>query len=304
VLKPDVTSYDYDAPLSEAGDITPKYHAFRKVIARRTKDPVRAAALARPLPDFSTPITKQALGKVPVSQHVSLDSVLGLIGTGRTGRRPYTMEEMAQGYGYMLYRVVRRGPGKAERVVLWQCNDRAVVAVNQRVVHTQTGNEVGQPFTLEFPLARNVIDVLVENQGRVNFGEKMDSQRKGIQGAIIFDKHAHCEVESWGLPLDKLSDIDWNAAYQAGGMSFHRATFRAPPRDGVWRDSFLRLDAWGKGIAVLNGHNLGRYWDLGPQRTLYMPGPWIRDGENELIIFESEGRVGESVEITDRPDLG
>jgi beta-galactosidase len=220
------------------------------------------------------------------------------------------MEELGYGYGYVLYRCRRSGPGKVEQVTLLDCHDRATVYVNGRFVLALSGNEVDKPFALELPLSSNLIEVLVENQGRVNFGPRMNSQRKGICGAIALEGHFHSPVESWPLPLETVAGIDWAVRDEADGetlagqATFSRFVFEYRAEPGQWHDSFLRLDNWGKGVAWLNGRNLGRYFSAGPQRALYVPGPFLVDGQNELVVFETDGRAAKTVELTSRPDLG
>lgn len=309
-LKPDVTSYDYDAPLSEAGDLTPKFHAFREVIARRSRDPEVTRRLASPVDpkSFSTAIRKEALGTWPVVQALALESVLGSISTRKVAPRPLAMEELDQGFGYVLYRIDVTGPQKLDRVVLWKCHDRATVFLDGRFLLAQTGNGVGQPFAVDVPPGTHRLEVLVENQGRVNFGEKMNDQHKGISGAIVVDKHAHGPVESWGLPLDSVAEVPWTSKPSArslppGVSGFHRIPFRVSLTPGTFTDSFLSLPGWGKGVVWVNGRNLGRFWEAGPQRTLYVPGPWLRDGDNELVVFETEGKAGASVTFVAEPGL-
>jgi beta-galactosidase len=319
--KPDVSSYDYDAPLSESGDPSPKYHAFRQVIAERLAqdaqhgdywaNPVNVSAegkfsVFRPFDEmrFSTNIVKKAFGRIEIRDRVSLLSTLESISSVRRDWRPLSMEELDQGYGYVYYRCRVSGPRRVERFVLVGCNDRAVVYVDGRVVATQYANQLGQELCFELGEGTHDIDVLVENQGRVNFGEKMDSQRKGIRGAIVFDKHAHCDVETWGLPLDSPDGIAWGAAEKPSQAAFYRGSFEAKLDADTFFDSFLRLDAWGKGIVWVNLFNIGRFWEIGPQRTLYVPGTLLRDGSNEIVIFESEGKFGAHVELLAEPDLG
>jgi beta-galactosidase len=306
VLKADVTSYDYDAPLSEAGDLTPKFHAFRQVIARRTRDEEVRRRLSEPVDPsrFSTIIHKEALGTWPVTATASLADSLKGISIGKTGPRPLSMEELDQGYGYVLYRLTLPGPQVLNPVSLWKCNDRATIFVNGRFALAQVGNEVGCPFPLTLDRAENSIEILVENQGRVNFGERMNDQRKGISGAILIDKHAHGPVESWGLGFDSVPAVHWApSGLEPGTPGFHRVPFRVSVPRGEYVDTFLSLPGWGKGVAWVNGHPLGRFWQIGPQQTLYVPGPYLKDGDNELVIFETEGQAGSSVSFVATPVL-
>lgn len=304
-LKPDVTSYDYDAPLSEAGDPTPKFLAFREVIAARARDRLVQRRLAQPFDParLSTKIRKRAFGRLEPLGAVTLLDALVRLGRGVTTDRPLRFEELDQGYGYVLYRAELAGPRTLDRCQLHECADRAVVLVNGQVVRSIGQPAMEQPFPLELPESVNRVDVLVENQGRVNFGHRLDRQRKGL-GAFIVDSHAHCSIQSWPMRMDPLPELPWGEVGESGTATFTRFELDYH-REGDWfDDTFLRLDGWGKGVVWVNGRPLGRYWEVGPQRALYLPGPWLAQGCNEIVVLETEGRRGGPIELVDQADLG
>ena len=152
---------------------------------------------------------------------------------------------------------------------------------------------------LAFPRGA-ALDILVENMGRVNFGFRLEEQRKGIDGAVLVNDRARHGWLQYPLPLDNLDRLDFSRGWQAGLPAFYRFSFSA----GEIGDTFLDFQGWGKGCAFLNGFHLGRFWEIGPQKRLYLPGPLLRPGENELILFETEGRAGASISLRDAPDLG
>lgn len=145
------------------------------------------------------------------------------------------------------------------------------------------------------------LDILVENMGRVNYGRKLRDE-KGLTGGVRLGQRYHFGWSMTPMPLDDLAGLRY-APWETGvdAPTFLRGRF--PVTDPA--DTFLRLDGFTKGVAFINGFNLGRYWNpAGPQKTLYLPAPLLRAGENELVIFELEHSEGNRVLLTDTPDLG
>jgi len=144
------------------------------------------------------------------------------------------------------------------------------------------------------------MDILVENMGRVNFGLKMEHQRKGINGSVQVNGHQHFCWQHYPLPLDNLECLDFSKGYQQGLPAFYLFEFDTDKT----MDTYLDYTGWGKGCAFINGFNLGRYWELGPQKRLYIPGPLIKEGRNTIILFETDGISCDSILLTDQPDIG
>ncbi len=176
------------------------------------------------------------------------------------------------------------------------------------------------------------LDFLVENLGRVNFGHRLMDQRKGITDDVLVNGHAHFGWEIFTLPLDE-KQIDalcekgmWRAAgvwgphgvraeaecgagtsrssgpcsVRAKNPAFFKFDFDADFEEGTYTDTYLDFKGWGKGCVWVNGFNIGRFWDKGPQKTLYIPGPLLKHGKNEIIIFETEGKRAASIQLVDR----
>ncbi|MBQ9765552.1 MAG: beta-galactosidase [Lachnospiraceae bacterium] len=296
VLTPDVTSYDYDAVLTEWGDITPKYEAFREIISKFA-----------PVGDmkFSTEVKKIAYGECKETGRVSLFETLDDISAPIVSTYPMSMEKLGQNYGYTLYRSKLEKERDISKIRLYDANDRANIFVNQKHLITLYDLELLKEHGvsckfLEDGLEDNYIDILTENMGRVNFGPRIEKQRKGIDGTVSLNGHGHFNWEQYTLPLDNVDKIDFDKPYKEGVPAFYRYTFEA----NEIGDTFLELEGFGKGVAFINGFNLGRYWEIGPQKRLYVPGPLIKPGTNEIIVFETEGKVGDKVRLLDEPDLG
>ena len=293
-LKPDVTSYDYDAVLTEWGDITPKYEAFKEIIGRYAEIPTV---------EFSTKIEKKAYGKCKETGRVSLFATLDDLAERVDSKYPLCMEKLDQNYGYTLYRSKLVKEKSVGKIKLIDANDRADIYVNQQHLVTLYDRELLKEHSVEcnsMTDGDNYIDILMENMGRVNFGPTIEKQRKGVDGFIQINGHSHFNWEHYALPLDNVDKIDFTKEYSEGVPAFYRYTFDAEEIG----DTFLDLEGFGKGCAFINGFNLGRFWKIGPQKRLYVPGPLIRQGENEIIIFETEGKVEDGVMLVKEPDLG
>lgn len=294
-LTPDVTSYDYDAVLTEWGDITPKYEAFKEIIGRYVE---------LPKVEFTTKIEKCAYGNCCMETgRVSLFAVLNDLAECVNSTYPLSMEKLDQNYGYTLYRSRLTKEKSVEKLKLIDANDRAKVFVNQEHLITLYDRELLKEHFVEcnsMTDGDNYIDVLMENMGRVNFGPKLEKQRKGVDGFIQINGHAHFNWEHYALPLDNVEKIDFTKEYKEGVPAFYRFVFDAEKVG----DTFLELKGWGKGCAFINGFNLGRFWEIGPQKRLYVPGPLIRRGSNEIIVFETEGKTGDRIALVAEPDLG
>ncbi len=291
-LTPDVTSYDYDAVLTEDGQITEKYRRYREVIAKY-----------RPIPEvpLSAAPRRRAYGTLPVWERVGLFQVLDLLSAPVRGTHTRSMERLGQSYGYILYRSVLTAQDSLRLLRLCGANDRAQVFADGRPVVTLYDRELLEERELDLPVSNGTeLDILVENMGRVNFGHRLEEQRKGIDQGVLINRHWHTQWDQYPLPLDNIGLLDFSRGYQEGLPAFYRLTFTAQELG----DTFLDLSGWGKGCAFVNGFNLGRFWDIGPQRRLYVPAPLLRRGENEIILFETEGRTAGQAALLDQPDLG
>lgn len=291
-LTPDVTSYDYDAVLTEAGDLTLKYQKYRDVIAKYTTIPEV---------EFSTKIVKKSYGTLILKEKVGLFEALLDLGEPIHDTFPKPMEKLNQNYGYILYRSRLEREQGIESIRLHGANDRANIFLNQKSIATLYDRELLEEKELELPMEKGAqLDILVENMGRVNFGPRMENQRKGIAQCVQINGHMHNNWEHYCLPLDNIEKLDFTKGYTEGAPGFYKFSFEVEEAG----DTFLDFEGWGKGCVFLNGFNLGRYWEIGPQKRLYIPAPLLKQGWNEIIMFETEGKVRDTIELKDEPDIG
>lgn len=291
-LTPDVTSYDYDAVLTEDGQITEKYKRYREVIAKYHDVPKV---------ELSTKIRRVGYGELRVKQKTGLFENLDNLGDPVESTHPQSMERLGQDYGYILYRSALHTEDHIERLQLFKANDRAQVFLDGRPVATLMDRELLEEVKLDVSFNKGAsLDILVENLGRVNFGARLEEQRKGIDQGVVLNGHWHTGWKQYPLPLDQIEKLDFSQEWREGLPGFYRFTFHADELG----DSFLDFSGWGKGCAFVNGCNIGRFWEIGPQRRLYIPAPLLKQGENEIILFETEGKAGETLVLRDTPDVG
>jgi beta-galactosidase len=287
---PTITSYDYDALLSESGDITPKYELVRKVLAKY------AIRQELPIPVSSH---KKAYGTIELKESVSLFDMLPSI--GKTIRAPYplTMEQLDQSYGFTLYKTTIEGQGRFEMDVT-PVRDRAFIYVNGRFQKTVSRRDETKLVTLEFPHKMNTLEILVENMGRVNYGKNLKDP-KGMVGNLWINNKFVFDWEMTSIELEKLP-----ASFAAQKETRYPKLFKGTLeiQEETTYDTFVQLGGWTKGNVFINGFNLGRYWSAGPQATLYLPGPLLKKGKNELIVLELEGNQTNHISLVAKPNLG
>ncbi len=286
---PDVTSYDYDAPLAECGDITPKYLALREVLSRFNDEP---------LPEIPENREKKAYGRVELCESADLLENLDNLSSPIYSDVPLCMERYSIGYGYIAYQSILSRDYADKKLSFESIGDRALVYVENQLQGIVYVNDEELSVNISAK-AGDRLTILVENMGRANFGPKM-MRKKGIAGRLLLDGKIHFKWDVYPLPMDNLSKLDYGKKPQTKS-SFYRGYFDIDEKC----DTFLRLDNFTKGFVTLNGFNLGRYWEIGPQKTLYIPASLLKIGRNEIVVFESDGLKAEPiVEFTDKPELG
>ena len=297
VLQPTITSYDYRAPLTEAGDRTPLYYGLRKTIEEYYGK----------LPEMTATETPKAeYGKLKLTE--SADLIENLENLSKPVRSPALkyMEQLGQNFGYIFYRTTVNGPRNPYPLNIGTVHDRAQIFINDEYKKTiERWNKEPDTDPIEIPLGYNEtmkVEVLVENAGRINYGPKM-GDRKGI-GDLRFGAMKHFGWDIFCLPMEDLSGLQFKPVESLpwNKPTFFRGTLTI---NSAPADTFVRLDGFKKGFVMVNGHNLGRYYNAaGPQKTLYVPAPFLKEGENEIIVFESDGAVCSEIYFTDTPDLG
>lgn len=283
---PDTTSYDYDAPLDEAGNPRYKYGLLAKVIAEVTGTaaaPAPAATVAKAFP------------VAPARRSASLWDVLP---APVRAKDPMTFEELDQNYGYVLYRTaLPQGAGGTLR--LNGMHSYAQVYVDRKLVGT-LDRRLGQE-TVELPAraAGATLDILVENTGRVNYSHAIRTEQTGLTGAVTLAGTSLHDWRMYRLPMDDLSRLPLRAQPCEGPCFYQFELTVTTPAD-----SYLDTRGLHKGQMWLNGHNLGRFWSIGPVSTLFAPAPWMQRGANRVSLFDLAATTDERLATTTAPIWG
>ncbi|SDJ97222.1 glycoside hydrolase family 35 protein [Sediminibacillus albus] len=285
---PTITSYDYDSLLTENGEITDKYRAVKRTLSEYIQVPE----------DYKSSITAKNYGTVSIQEGASLFDVLTQISTRVENLTPLPMEAIDQSYGFTLYRTQVNKQGDLT-MGIDAIHDRAYIYMNGKYISAIYKNDEVREITLHFQSESNTLEILVENMGRANYGEHL-ADRKGITHNIWLGGQYFFHWEMYAIELDRLPED-----YQPNGDNrypkFFRGTFDA---DGL-HDTFIDSTGFTKGNIFINGFNLGRYWNTaGPQQRLYLPGPLLKEKDNELVILELEHTDTDEVRLLDEHKLG
>lgn len=288
---PQVTSYDYDALLDEQGNPTPKYFAVQKMMETYYPE----------YPQMK-PLTKESfeLRDIALSEKVSLFETLADLAQPVESLYPVKMEDLGQSYGYLLYRTEASWDADEERIRVIDGRDRMQLFVDGELKATQYQAEIGQDiFVAGEKEATHRIDILMENMGRVNYGHKFlaDTQRKGIRTGVCKDLHFLLNWQQYPLSFENTENIDFSKGWQPEQPAFYAFDFEMK----ALKDTYLDLSGFGKGLAFVNGVNIGRFWNVGPTLSLYIPHSLLKEGNNRIIIFETEGEYEESINLVNQP---
>ena len=269
VYQPDVTSYDYDAPINEMGEATPKYMALRELAQKYSKK--KLPAVPEPLPSITFPAIRAE----------RFTSVWDNLPAAREIVQPVPMEMLHQYEGLILYRTRLTGQ-KSGTLRIDEVHDYATVFLNGRYIGS-IDRTLGQN-SLIIPVSGEehpVLDILVESMGRINFAAQM-IDRKGITDHVTLNGMTLMNWEAFSIPMsaDYVSSLKASATVRPG--MFFKATLNLEETG----DCYIDMKDFTKGVVYVNGHNLGRYWNVGPQFRLYCPGVWLRKGANEVVIFD------------------
>ena len=267
---PQVSSYDYNAPLDEAGNATDKYFRFRAVIQKH----LPAGVSLPPVPGKKKTI---AISNIALNRFAGLFDRLP---APRLSDKPLCFEDLDQAYGFILYRSTVSAPGYLKIEGL---RDYAIVYIDGRQAAV-LDRRLGQDSVL-IPAARAgaSLNIWVENNGRINYGPYLTDNRKGIIGKVLLNG---VEIRGWKMyrfPFNSLFGVHFSAKLPAAQPTLYKGSFVLSETG----DTYIDLRGFGKGFVFLNGHNLGKYWGIGPQQTLYVPAGWLKKGKNEVVVFDA-----------------
>ena len=271
--QPDVTSYDYDSPINEMGQATPKYFALRSLLTKYLPAKQKMPALPATLPVITIPEIKLT----------ETASVWNNLPAAITSSQPKPMEMFGQKGGFILYRTKLIGH-KSGKLRITELHDYATVFVDGKYVGKLDRAKAENIIEISASTSANPqLDILVEGMGRINFAEYM-IDRKGITERVSLNGMTLMDWQVYTLPMDEnyLSNLKYSAEEKTQPGVFYKGTFDLTATG----DTYLDLSQWEKGVVWVNGHNLGRYWNIGPQKRLFCLAPWLKKGKNEIVIFD------------------
>jgi len=285
--QPDITSYDYDAPINEQGLPTAKYAMLRCLMQQHT---------GKVLPDLPAPIPAIEIPAFPMR---AVNSIWNQLPEPILSPQPRPMEMYDQGQGYILYRTKLIGH-KSGKLTITEPHDYAMVFLNGDFVDTVYRD--GGKWTIELPAPRPgesveadpILDILVEGMGHINYGQYM-LDRKGITDRVTLNGMTLMNWEIYPIPMDAAFVTKAVASQYIDAFDRPGKFFKGEFGLAKTGDTFFDLQAYSKGVVFVNGHNLGRYWNRGPQHRLFCPAPWLKEGKNEIVLFDLHQDEAEAV---------
>lgn len=272
-----VTSYDYDALLTEAGDLTEKYHLVKDIL-KKYEHKIKKHKNHK---YFSLKESKKInYGEVEFTEYGTFKENLDLISNHYTSPYPLTMEELDQDYGFILYKTTIKGKLEALKLNLQEVRDRALIYLNgeyQGVIDRNNKQEI----LLSADGPESTLEILVENMARINYGPLLKDPKGITEGVRIGNQF----LFNWDIYTISLKDIE-NIKYGNGNKEEYPTFYRGSFEVKEVGDTYLDFEGWEKGVVFINGFNLGRYWKAGPQKRLYLPAPLLKEGTNEIVVFE------------------
>lgn len=274
-----VTSYDYDALLTEAGDLTEKYHLVKNTLEGFAEKIKKHKNYKNYQVENSKKVT---YGEVVFEEKSSLWNNLNSLSEKHVSPYVKTMEELDQDYGFILYKTKVKGIIENMKLTIQEVRDRALVYLDGEYQGVIDRNN-NQKILLNSSKEESVLEIFVENMGRINYGPLLKDP-KGITVGVRLENQFLFNWEIYPIPLKDISSLEFKKEENLleNHPTFYRGKFRAEEIG----DTFIDFSGWEKGIIFINGFNIGRYWSAGPQKRLYIPAPLVKQGENEIVVLE------------------
>lgn len=290
--EPTVSSYDDDAPVNESGELTEKYYLFREVISKYS-----------PIPDIElpAPIKKMNYGKFKFTESALVFDNLDNLSEEIELINPVPMEKLNQGYGYILYKSFVRGPREEQEVRLQDVHDRGYIYKDRKLLGIQYRNDKENKVRTSIDANGNELAVIVENMGRVNYGAHLKDS-KGITYGIGLGNNFIFHWQAYTLPFDNIDKAKFKG--QVDKFNGEPMILKSVIDIDECHDTFIKLPGFKKGIIILNGKVISRYWEIGPQKSAYIPAPFMKKGKNEIAIVEFEGFENPEFILDDKDDIG
>jgi beta-galactosidase len=277
-FKPDVSSYDYDAPISEAGWIGEKFQKTRELMAK----------YLLPGETLSEPPSANPVIEIPEFQVQEIAPVFDNLPQPKTDVTPKNMEVYNQGRGYIVYRTTLPA-GEACTLESKEVRDFGWVFLDGKQIGVMDRRNHAYSVSLPTRKKATTLDILVVPMGRVNFGEEVHD-RKGLYSPVsLVSGSKSQELKNWSiynleLTTEMLSHLKWKKGITSA-PSFWHSQFTVNNTGDV----FLDVSKWGKGVVWVNNHCLGRFWNIGPTQTMYLPGAWLKKGVNDVVVLDVLG---------------
>ncbi|MDP4261729.1 MAG: beta-galactosidase [Bacteroidota bacterium] len=268
---PQVSSYDYDAPLDEAGNPTEKYFKFREIIAKH-------------LPPGSTlpavPVKKKTIAITNIL-FTQFAGVFDNLPKPVLSKTPLCFEAIDQAYGFVLYRSVIK-QAKPGYLKIGGLRDYAIIYINGKQAGILDRRLKQDSLLLNDILQNAMLDIWVENNGRINYGPYLTDNRKGILQRVTLNGTEIADWKMYSFPFSDLNTIKFKVKTPGSQPGLYKGYFTLTETG----DTYLDMRSFGKGFVFLNGLNIGKYWQTGPQQTLYVPAGWLKKGVNEIVVFD------------------
>lgn len=277
-FSPTTTSYDYDAPINEYGRVTPKYFEVRKLLEKYLPEGETLGEIPDSIPTISIP--KFEMNEVAV--------LFDNLPEAKTSEDIKSMEYFDQGWGSILYRTKLKESDTKQTLVITEAHDWTQVFLNGEKIATLSRLK-GEGSVVLPPLKEgDVLDILVEAMGRMNFGKGIYDWKGITEKVELVSETRAVNLKGWevfSIPVDYTfaKNMKYKKEVNTAKLpAYYRATVKLDKTG----DTFLDMANWSKGMVWVNGHAIGRYWEIGPQQALYVPGCWLKKGDNEIIIFD------------------
>lgn len=288
-----VTSYDYDAILTESGDLTEKYYLIKNTL-KKYEQKIKKHRNHKYYTIKDS--LKANYGNIRFNEFGSLKENIELISKYFVSPYTLTMEELDQDYGFILYKTVIKGQMEELKLSIQDVRDRALIYLNGKYKGIIDRNNK-QEILLKFEETESTLEILVENMGRINYGSFL-KDKKGITEGVKIGNQFLFNWEIYTIPLKNIVNVKFTNSKNDEYPAFYRGNFTVDKLG----DTYLDFTGWDKGIIFINGFNIGRYWKAGPQKRLYVPASLLKVGDNEIVVFELHN-PGNLMTLVDKPKL-
>lgn len=294
-FSPTCTSYDYDAPISESGKATPKYYEVRELLKNYLPEGQSLPQIPDSIPTIS----------IPAIEFTQVANLFENLPAPKFSEDIKPMEFFDQGWGSILYRTKLQKSDKEQTLTITEAHDWTQVYIDGKKIATLSRLK-GEGIVSLPPVKEGaVLDILVEAMGRMNFGKGIYDW-KGITQKVELSSDGNTkDLKNWqvfNIPVDYSFAKDKSYKTDSNTQK-HPAYYKATFNLANTGDTFLNMSDWSKGLVWVNGHAMGRYWEIGPQQTLYVPGCWLKEGENEIIVFDLASPRATKIEGLRQPIL-